>query len=190
MTNYQREHLSGLIAGASVITNDVQRDFGSLSVRQLNWKPSPDQWSIAQCIDHLATANAAYFPIFEKVVNGEKKNTFWESLPWIPAFWGKMLIQSVAPQAERKLKAPKIFQPELSNLDQAIIPRFINQQNQVIGYMKAAEGLNPEKIIISSPVSNVITYSLIDAYRIIVAHEKRHLLQAERVSKREGFPHP
>jgi hypothetical protein len=188
MTNYQNEPISGLIAGASVITDEVRRDFGSLSVQQLNWKPSSDRWSIAQCIDHLETTNKAYFPIFEKIVNGGKKNTFWESLPWFPVFWGKMLIKSVSPEGARKLKAPTIFQPGTSNIDQAILRRFIDQQNQVIGYMKATEGMNLEKIIISSPVSNIITYSLIDAYRIIVAHEKRHLLQAERVSKLEDFP--
>jgi hypothetical protein len=55
-------------------------------------------------------------------------------------------------------------------------------------YMRATEDLDLEKIIISSPVTNLITYSLMDAYRIIITHEKRHLLQAIRVSEMDGFP--
>jgi len=66
--------------------------------------------------------------------------------------------------------------------------RFIDQQNQVIRYMKSTEDLDAEKIIISSPVTNLVTYSLMDAYRIIITHEKRHLLQAKRVSETDGFP--
>ena len=53
--------------------------------------------------------------------------------------------------------------------------------------MKATENLDLDKIKISSPVTNLITYSLMDAYRIIVVHEKRHFLQAVRVSEMNGF---
>src|SRR5215510_434205 len=183
-----RKDLSGLISAANAIADETRAGFGGLTARQLNWKPAAAQWSVAQCFDHLVTANAAYFPIFEEVLSGEKKNTFWESLPWLPALWGKLLIQGVAPETKRKLKAPKIFHPSSSSVDGAIIRRFIDQQNQVIRYMKASEDLDLEKIIISSPVTNLITYSLMDAYRIIINHERRHFLQAKRVSERDGFP--
>jgi hypothetical protein len=188
MTSNQGEHLSGLVSAANAITDETLSGFGDLTAPQLNWKPNADQWSVAQCFDHLVTANEAFFPVFQKVLSGEKRNTFWESLPWLPAFWGKMLIKAVAPETTRKLKAPKIFQPSTSRVDGAIIRRFIDQQNQVIRYMKATEDLDLEKITISSPVTNLITYSLMDAYRIIVNHEKRHLLQAMRVSEMDGFP--
>ena len=99
-----------------------------------------------------------------------------------------MLIKAVAPESKRKLKAPNKFQPSSSSVDGAIVRRFTDQQNQVIRYMKASEDLDLEKITISSPVTNLITYSLMDAYRIIVNHEKRHLLQAMKVSEMDGFP--
>lgn len=188
MTSNQGEHLSGLISAANAITDETQAGFGGLTAQQLNWKPGAEQWSVAQCFDHLVTANAAYFPIFEKVLSGEKKNTFWEGLPWLPGFWGKLVIKAVSPESPRKLKAPKIFTPSSSSVDGAIVRRFIDQQNQVISYMKATEGMDLEKIKISSPVTGLITYSLLDAYRIIINHEKRHLLQAIRVSEMDGFP--
>jgi uncharacterized damage-inducible protein DinB len=152
MTRIQSEQLSGLISAANAIADQTRAGFGDLTSQQLNWKPGSDQWSVAQCFDHLVTANEAYFPTFEKVLSGEKKNTFWESLPWVPAFWGKMLIKSLDPD------------------------------------MKATENLDVEKIKISSPVTNLITYSLMDAYRIIITHEKRHILQASRVTEMDGFP--
>lgn len=190
MTSNQGEHLSRLISTANAIINETLAAFGSLSAPQLNWKPGANQWSVAQCFEHLVTANAAYFPIFETIRNGEKKNTFWESLPGLPAVWGKMLIKALDPESTRKLKAPKVFHPSSSSIDKAIIQRFLDQQNQVIMYMSATEDLDLEKIIISSPVTRFITYSLMDAYRIIITHEKRHLLQAIRVSEMDGFPMP
>ena len=188
MTSNQAEHLFGLVSAANAISDEALASFGELTATQLNWKPGADQWSVAQCFEHLLTANAAFLPTFEKVLSGEKKTTFWESLPWLPAFWGKMLIKAVAPEATRKLKAPKIFHPSSSGVDGAIIRRFIDQQNQVIRYMKGTEDLNLEKITISSPVTHLITYSLMDAYRIIINHEQRHLLQARRVPEMDGFP--
>src|SRR5262249_14158953 len=146
--------------------------FGDLTAQQLNWKPGANEWSVAQCFDHLVTTNRAYFPIFEKVLSGEKKNTFWQSAPWLPSLWGMMLIRAVEPESKRKLQAPKVFRPSIRSDDGAVIRRFLDQQNHVIRYMKATEDLNLDKIIISSPVTNVVTYSLIDAYRIIITHEK------------------
>ncbi len=188
MTGHQGERLSELVSAAHAINDQALTRFGGLTAGQLNWKPGADRWSVAQCLDHLVTANVAYFPIFEKLLSGEKKNTFWESLPGLPALWGKLLVKAVAPESTRKLKAPKIFLPSSSQVDGAIVRRFIDQQNQVIGYMKATEGLDLDRTKISSPVSHYITYSLMDAYRIIIAHEKRHLLQAVRVAETDGFP--
>ena len=36
-----------------------------LNIKQLNWKPNAETWSIAQNIDHLITINKTYFPIIE-----------------------------------------------------------------------------------------------------------------------------
>ena len=77
MTSTQGELLSALVFAANAITDETLAGFGDLTAQQLNWKPSADQWSVGQCFDHLVTANEAFFPIFEKVPGGEKKNTFW-----------------------------------------------------------------------------------------------------------------
>jgi hypothetical protein len=188
MKNNQSDDLNGLVSAAGSVADETRTTFGKLTPQQLNWKPSAGQWSVGQCFDHLINANAAYFPTFEKVLSGQKNNTLWESLPWLPAFWGKMLIKAVSPESTRKLKAPTIFTPSSSNIDGHIIRRFIEQQDQVVRYMKATQGFDVDTIKISSPVTNLITYSLMDAYRIIVAHEKRHFLQAVRLSQMDGFP--
>jgi hypothetical protein len=170
------------------IMDDTRARFGDLSAPQLNWKPSADRWSVAQCFDHLVTANAAFFPIFEQVLNATRRSTVWERLPGMPAVWGRIVIKAVSPESTRKVRAPGIFQPSTSSIDAGIVRRFIDQQGQVLGYMTATRGMDLGKIIITSPVSRVITYSLIDAYTIMVYHEKRHLLQALRVVETTGFP--
>ena len=54
----------------SNVATDSKTIFGSLSAAQLNWKPAPKSWSVAQCFDHLITTHSLYFPEFERLANG------------------------------------------------------------------------------------------------------------------------
>lgn len=183
----QRAELADLIAAANNVASEAKSVFGNLSVTQLNWKPSSDRWSVAQCFDHLISSNRGYFPVIENVLAG-KKRTFWESVPVLPTLAGKMLIKSLDPASTRKIKAPKKFQPSQSNISGSVIDDFVAQQAEVVEKMRASEHLDLERIVITSPVAAVVTYSLMDAYRIIVVHERRHFQQAMRVMEEIAFP--
>jgi hypothetical protein len=130
MANAKRfNNLADLVAGLNRVTEETQQTFANLDSRQLNWKPGPERWSIAQCFDHLLTANESYFPIFERIGSGQKEtNTFWESMPLLPGFFGRMLIKSLDPASKRKMKAPKPFQPLETDIDDQIVNRFVSQQ--------------------------------------------------------------
>lgn len=185
--DYLTADLNTLITSANKIANDAKATFGGLSVSQLNWKPAPERWSVAQCFDHLISTNKGYFPVIEEVLAG-KKRSFWESMPVLPGLAGRLLIKSLDPSSTRKIKAPKRFQPAQSNIAGSIIDDFVGQQGRIVEKMKATEHLDLEKIVITSPVSAAITYSLIDAYRVIVVHEQRHFEQAQRVTQESVFP--
>ena len=186
---YFRAELPVLIEVANTVAPQVKTEFGRLRTDQLNWKPNPDKWSVGQCVDHLIVSNAEYFPIFDRVLQGQKTTkTIWESLPGLPRMWGQMLIKSVSPDGTRRQKAPRILAPTNSAVDAGIIPRFIDQQERVVSYLNTITAVDAEKIIVTSPVVRVITYSLLDACRVIVAHEQRHLLQARRVTQLPEFP--
>ncbi|HEU0252398.1 MAG TPA: DinB family protein [Pyrinomonadaceae bacterium] len=179
--------LGTLITSANNIADETSSTFGNLSVAQLNWKPSPERWSVAQCFDHLITANKGYFPVIENVLAG-KKRTFWQSMPVLPGLAGRLLIKSLDPSTTRKVKSPKRFEPAQSSISGSIINDFVAQQGRIVEKMKATEHLDLENIVITSPAAAVISYSLIDAYRIIVVHEQRHFQQAKRVTEEPAFP--
>ena len=102
--------------------------------------------------------------------------------------WGQLLIKSLDPKTTRKLKAPKKFQPASSNLTANIIEDFVQNQNRVLESMEKTKNLEIDRIIISSPVASVVTYSVLDAFRIVAVHEQRHFQQAQRVTEEENFP--
>ena len=92
------------------------------------------------------------------------------------------------PASTRKIKAPKRFEPAQSDISASVINDFADQQSKIVEKMKATEHLDLERIVITSPAVGAVTYSLMDAYRIIVVHEQRHFQQAKRVMEETGFP--
>jgi hypothetical protein len=180
--------IDSLIDQAAAIGEDAQRTFGHLSPQQLNWKPAPERWSVGQCFVHLITSNSGYLPIIDGLITGRRKSRLREKLPVLPALWGKLLIKSLEPTQARKMKAPKKFEPAQSDVSGGIIHEFVVQQCLIMDKMKMTANLNLERIVITSPALSLVTYSLMDAYRIIVVHERRHFQQAQRVSEESGFP--
>ena len=187
-TDFTQLSLAEIVAELESVSQDVKTKFGGLNAEQINWKPGADQWSVGQCLDHLITSNTKFFPVWERVLSGQQEKTFWQKMPFIPNFLGKMMVSSLGPVVKQKFKAPAVFQPSSSVIDPAIVSRFIEHQNEVIARMKQTEGQDLDRIIISSPATNAIVYSLLNAFRIVAAHERRHQAQAERVIETPRFP--
>lgn len=180
--------ITSLVSEARAVANDVEKSFAGLSPQQLNWKPQPEQWSAGQCLDHLFTSTGSYFPTFEMILNGKKRATLWERIPILPGVFGKLLIKSLSPQSTRKLQAPKAFRPASSDIDAGIVEDFVAQIGRLIETMTASASLEVDRIIITSPAMSLVTCSLLDAYRIILIHDQRHILQAQRVMQLTDFP--
>ncbi len=156
-------------------------EFGPLDAAQLNWRPAEDRWSIGQCLDHLVIGNTPYFQIFESIRNGTKQTTFWERLPLLPGIWGALVLKTVKPGTTRKSRAPKIFTPSREPVPSDIVEKFCQQQRELTTAIEALAETGLDAHIITSPVARFVTYSLRSALAIIVAHEERHLQQAQNV---------
>ena len=187
-TNPTNGELSRLIQGMKAVADDAQRAFGGLTPAQLNWKPSAEQWSVGQCFEHLVKTNEPYVPVLEEVTGGVRRPRVWERLSPLSGFWGRMVMRAVAPESARKFKARPGFRPSSSAVDPQVVERFADLQYRLADLMGRTAGAGPEKVIITSPILGFVTYSLLDAYRIITSHGRRHLAQARRVTEAEAFP--
>ena len=156
-------------------------EFGRLQEKELNWKPAPERWSIAQIMDHMITTNESYFPVFEEIKEGRYHTPGMGKIPFIPTLMGKMILKTVQPETKRKSKTFGIWEPVQSNIPIGITERFARHQQDLMAHIKSMEDFLDRNIIINSPLSNYIVYSLDDAIEILVAHEERHLNQARAV---------
>jgi hypothetical protein len=160
---------------------DVRASFGHLDSRALNWRPSPESWSVAQCLDHLAQANRELCIAMSKACDPAAARTIWQKLPVWPGIFGRLMIRTQGPTATRKFTAPPAAVPSVSHIDAGVIDRFVDGHAAIAGVIRSLAGRDPAKVIMVSPFVTFISYSVLDALRLIAAHERRHYEQARRV---------
>lgn len=188
ITDYRNLSLADVEAELHAVAHDTQSLFGHLDARRLNWRPNPASWSVAQCFDHLLSANREMFQAIDAATDRAHPPTIWQRLPVLPGVFGWLLIGSQMPEAKRKFAAPSKARPASSAIDRRIIERFVEHQREAAVRVRALEGRGVARAIMVSPFAAFITYSVLDGCRLIVTHERRHFEQARRVTLDFGFP--
>ena len=181
------ERITQITSALTRVADDARATFGSLTSEQLNWKPAENSWSVGQCIEHIIKTNEQFFPEFEKLASGTRKNTFFESYSPLSGFFGRFLIKAVS-EDSKKAKAPskKIVPP--SDVSGDVIDRFASHIASVNQMIEKCSAADRKKTVVTSPFLAVFTYTLDDAYTVLVEHTKRHVRQAKRVAESAGFP--
>jgi hypothetical protein len=88
------------------------------------------------------------------------------------------------------MNAPKVFLPSSSNIDLGIYDRFNKHLDSLLEFIGFSTNIDIDKLRVTSPISNIVTYSLRNAYSLLIQHEHRHLNQAIRVRNNKEFPSP
>lgn len=173
----------------SNITGDFKKSFGNLDQKQLNWKPSPDKWSIAQVVDHLIHINDSYIPVIENLNSQNRTIPVTGRFDFLVNYIGDFIFKSVEPTRGKKIKTFPVWEPAGSDLHENIINKFEESQQRIINTIEK----NKDKFtaVISSPANKYVVYKFGKAVDILIMHEKRHYNQAlemkemlnERVNK-------
>lgn len=155
--------------------------FGKLSLEQLNTKPNPQTWSIAQNIEHLTTTNKSYYPIFEKLQSGNYLLPFTAKLGFVVSLFEKMILGSVEPERKKRMKTFPVWEPSSSNIEQPL-QDFAQSQEEIAQRLQAIWPLVEKGAILSSPANRNIVYRLPVLLSIITNHQLRHFNQAKEVA--------
>ena len=169
---------------------------GDLGPEQLRWRPADDEWSIAECLEHLVLTGEVYLEALDDVIERGRAEAKTSNGSYRPSRIGRWLVRSLEPPPGLKLPAPGILRPELE-VEEAWgdergdpLAAFLDLREGYRERLLAADGLDLGAIRMSSPFLSLLRFDLGSAFRIIAAHERRHLWQARRVREAEGFPGP
>lgn len=182
------DFLQKIIEDAEKNNVEARRLASTLTDEQLNWKSSPEKWSIAQNLDHLTVTGGAFDKYYIRALaRGREKWPVREAVQYRPTWVGGWLLRQVTPETKRGLPAPKVFRPAQSDIEGAL-EKYLKQQAVFLDFVRASSGLDYNRIRLRSPVTPFMRYSLADAFVVTVLHGQRHLGQARRMRETEGFP--
>ena len=168
------------------VTAEARAKFGALNREQLNWRPPDGGWSVGQCLEHLIKTSEIYSEDFRSIADGTRATSFWENWSPLSSFFGRFLT-SYMDKDEKTVKTTERFVPP-SEIEANIVDRFEASQQELISLIDSTSNADWDRTKLTSSFQGFVTYSLADAFRIIAAHQRRHIRQAERVMNDAGFP--
>jgi hypothetical protein len=186
--DYASLSLADVKTGLEAVARETAGTFGALDARQLNWRPDAARWSVGQCFEHLLTANRLMIGAAEDGLDPSRPRSVWQRLPILPGVLGRVMVRSQAPQATRKFKAPTPIRPTTSDIPADVIQRFVEQHREAVARVAKLDEQQAARTIMTSPFVRVVTYSVLDGWRLMFAHDRRHFEQAKRVMETPGFP--
>lgn len=157
---------------------------------QLNWRPAPEKWSVAECFEHLAiTGEMLVQPLYTAIGEAREKKIM-RGGPYRHGFVGKMFINSLRPGSNSRVKTPAVYAPTGgSSLDkEKLRRRFLVIQDQLRAIICEANGVDLEKVKVTSPAARLLKLNAATWLEATVVHEQRHLQQARRVIADPAFP--
>jgi len=158
----------------------------ALTPQQLNWKPSPGAWSIGQCLEHLYITNEVYLGPMSTSLEGRQHAVAQEITP---GWFGRWFIRNyIEPSSKMKrVRAPRKIRPA-AQIEQSILDRFLDSNHRARELVDRARNYDVNRIRFRNPFVPVIRFTVGTGLEIISKHQRRHLLQAERVGASPEFP--
>jgi DinB superfamily len=158
---------------------DVLGATRGLSDAQWNFKPAPDRWSIAECMEHIASAEDF---IRGRIVEGVMQ------APAVPdrdvAKIDASIMENV-PERKTKVQAPEPLKPSNRfGSPEGSIKHFVESRATTEDFLKNTPGLRDHAV--DSPVGT--KWDGYEFILLIAAHSERHTNQIKEVKADPNYP--
>jgi len=176
ITNMEREQALHYLAETRAGVIEAVK---GLSEAQFNFKPAPDRWSVAECLEHIATVETL-------VLTGVRVRLEKGPAPSPDRDVKQLdtLILTMVPDRSTKVKAPPQLVPTGHSTPTANLEQFLASRQQTVNCLKSDSNLRGH--VADHPV-----FGPLDGYQWILAaagHSERHTKQIQEVKADPNFP--
>lgn len=160
--------------------DELLKSVKGLSDNQLNFKPSAEEWSVNECVQHLALTESLFRKsiddMLQKTPNPEKRSEIKIS--------DQDVIAKMASR-EMKVKTFPSLTPENSKLNtKEALDEIKQKRKSLMQFVKTTE-TDMRSHVSESPMG------MVDAYQVVLmtaAHTTRHTQQINEVKQHPQFP--
>ena len=160
-----------------------------LSDEQFHWQPDGGRaWSIAQCLEHLATMNVVYGRAVRSGVDAAQARRLARTDPARPGLIGGWFARSMEPPVRRRLQSPRAGRPGSGLPREEVLHRYHAAHDEVRDLIRNAATIDVNRAKFWNPFIRFLRVRVATGLHVIPAHDRRHLWQAEQVRQRQDFP--
>jgi len=153
----------------------------SVSADQLARRPDPAKWSIVECLAHLNMTATTVQKLMARGIDQAKQEKRFGEGPFSIGPKGRLLVWIAEPPPKFRIRAPKDVRPPATIDDPLqVLPDFMKAQDEWERLMREQEGLDLARVIVGQ---GPFRMRLAAALPWMMAHQRRHLLQAENVKR-------
>jgi hypothetical protein len=159
---------------------------GPLSDEQFLWRPGPDSWSIAECLDHLNATARVYLPVLDEGISDAIRRGVYGEGPFKYNWLGRISVRFS--KSRMRLTAADEMLPGANRTRHEILAAFRAYQVQYIDRLRQANGVDLARARVRMPVNSWLRIPLGTGFELMLVHSRRHLAQARRVMASDDFP--
>jgi len=161
--------------------NNLRAKTVNLTTEQLQYKPTPESWSVGQCLEHIALTEKALAAMVQAVMdqpaNPEDRELLGAS--------DEDVINGVVDRST-KFKAPEVLQPAgtYTNAEEGLV-EIINNRSQILQMIENNSLEDMRNRVADAPFGKIDGYQYI---LFIAGHAERHSKQIDEIIASAGFP--
>lgn len=159
-----------------------------LNADSARWRPEPNRWCVSECLDHLNATSRPYLSDLAATVERAKARGTFGDRPPKRGWLGSWFINVLEPPPKRTFKAPSLFVPARAPEISAVVEEFRGHKKRWDELLVESNGLDLWKVKMRMSAFKLIKMSIGEIYAFLLAHERRHLWQAEQVIAHPQFP--
>lgn len=161
---------------------ELLKSVKGLSEAQLNFKATPEKWSVKECMQHLALAEAGLW----MWVDGTLKTPANPDKRTDIKMTDDDVLNGVSNRGN-KAQAPENFQPKNARWAtmEETVSAFKTERGKLISYIKNTTDDMRNHVSTATPLGPVDAYQIV---LLISAHTNRHMQQINEVKANPAFP--
>ena len=161
---------------------------GRLSMTQLSWQPlAGEGWSILECLDHVAISTGVYLDAIDTAI-GDARPGPDAAIFRTAGLPSAKFLSELEPPIHRKMRAPGKIRPRPTLNLEGILPEFLKSMDRVTALVASTSGKDLNAVRFRNPLFPVLRFTVSSGLLILAAHGRRHLWQAEQVTREPDFP--
>jgi hypothetical protein len=183
-----QNQIADIVQSLESAQSHLRRLTDKLPESDWNKKPAANQWSAAECVEHLNLTSRAYIPRLRDAVakarevrHSPTRHYRHDALGWfLSVMFGP--LRHLGKFKVLRVKTTPAFVPRPGRSRTEILSDFVRLQTELISLVQSANGLPIDHVKIVSPFGGRMKYNAYSALVIVSRHQLRHLEQAEEAA--------